>query len=77
MCRFFAYHLKNQWNHPKSQCLDCLKKHLSHSQNQHVLAVCSSSNGAAAAAALAAGIRSRKQGDTDGTSNIVLPCPGS
>jgi hypothetical protein len=22
-------------------------------------------------------IRSRKQGDTDGTSNIVLPCPGS
>jgi hypothetical protein len=23
------------------------------------------------------GIRSRKQGDTDGTSNIVLPCPGS
>ncbi len=24
-----------------------------------------------------ADIRSRKQGDTDGTSNIVLPCPGS
>jgi hypothetical protein len=23
------------------------------------------------------GIRIRKQGDTDGTSNIVLPCPGS
>ncbi len=23
------------------------------------------------------GIRSRKQGDTDGTSNIVLPCPSS
>jgi hypothetical protein len=26
---------------------------------------------------LLANIRSRKQGDTDGTSNIVLPCPGS
>jgi hypothetical protein len=39
MCRFFAYHLKNQWNHLKSQWLDWLKKHLSHGQNQQVLAV--------------------------------------
>jgi hypothetical protein len=36
---FFAYHLKNQWNHLNSQCLDWAKKHLSHGQNQHVLAV--------------------------------------
>jgi hypothetical protein len=36
---FFAYHLKNQWNHLKSQCLDWLKKHLYHGQKQHVLAV--------------------------------------